>query len=272
MKQQEGNLETVSFEDFKHQNGIVFWWASDLMGMLGYSEEDSAKFRKSIDKATKACISLNIDHYSNIIPVERDVEGGVKRDYKLTRFACYITVMNSDPSFPNVAAAQYYFAEQTRILELQLQGRDDIDRVLIRDDIKEGNKQLNAIAHQRGLEDFSRFNNQGYLGLYNQLNVVLAKRRGVVAKDLLDHMGRTELAANLFRITQTEERIKAQNVRGQKSLEETHFKVGRDIRELVIANTGIAPENMSVERKLPEVKKGLKESFKQIEKIDKSKK
>jgi len=263
------NSEVLTFEDFKNENGIVFWWASDLMRMLGY--EDEKKFMKSLDKATKACLSLNIDHYSNIILTEREIDGNTIRDFKLTRFACYITVMNSDPSYPNVAAAQLYFAEQTRLLEIKLQGREDLERVLIRDDIKEGNKQLSAIAKQNGLDDFARFNNQGYLGLYNQINTKLARKRGVDPKNLLDHMGRAELAANLFRITQTEERIKAQAVMGQKDLEKTHYIVGRDIRKMVIENSGRAPEDHPVERRLPEVRREIKKSCKEFTKIDKVK-
>lgn len=110
----------ISFEDFKNQNGIIFWWASELMLMLGY--DDLRTFQKVLDKATKAFISLGINHFENIIYVERDDNGRKYTDFKLTRFACYMAAMNADPRKPQVAQMQAYFAIQTRKFELYLQG------------------------------------------------------------------------------------------------------------------------------------------------------
>lgn len=260
----------LTFEDFKNQNGIIYWWASEFMLMLGYN--DMKAFKKVIDRATKAFISLNIEHYDNIIRVERQIDGNTVPDYKLTRFACYLIAMNGDPKKPEVALVQAYFATQTRQFELYVEKQSDIERVLIRDEIKEGNKSLSSTAQKAGVSDYARFTNAGYRGMYNMLNVQLAHRRGVDKEKLFETMGRTELAANLFRITQTEERIKSQHVFGQTQLEQTHFEVGREVRNIIERNTGRTPEQLPQEKQIPEVKKALKLDFREMKKIDSQKK
>jgi DNA-damage-inducible protein D len=255
----------LNFEDFKNENGITYWWASHLMLMLGYKEMTS--FKKAIDRAMKACISLNIDCLDNFIKEKNnDLE-----DYKLTRFACYLTVMNADPKRKEVAAAQVYFVEQTRKFEIIIQKADEIERLTIRDEIKEGNKSLNSTATKAGLSDYARFANAGYMGLYNMPNWELAKRRNVEKKDLHEYMGRTELAANLFKLTQTEERIKNYNIKGQQGLEETHYKVGREVRDIIQKNSGKSPEELPMERKLPDVRKELKAGYKKMQELDSKK-
>ncbi|MEG0796910.1 MAG: damage-inducible protein [Odoribacter sp.] len=260
----------LSFEDFKNQNGITFWWASELMLMLGY--DDMKAFNKVLDKTTKAFISIGINHYENIIYVERETNDGKISDFKLTRFACYLTAMNSDPQKIEVAKVQAYFAEQTRKFEVYLQGSDDMDRILFREEIKEGNKALAMTAKKAGVEDFARFNNAGYLGMYNMMNFQLANKRQCDKDKLLESMGRTELAANLFRITQTEERIKSRNVHGQQALEQTHYNVGKEVRKIIIDNTGKNPEQLKQEKEIPDLRKELKTGFKEMKKIDKPKK
>lgn len=254
----------LSFEDFKNQNGITYWWASEFMLMLGYN--DIKSFKKVIDRATRAFISLNIDHYENIICVNR--ENG-EQDFKLTRFACYLIAMNADPKKQEVALVQAYFAQQTRAFELYVENNNDIERVLIRDEIREGNKSLSAVAKKAGVEDYAKFTNAGYLGMYNMMNVQLARRRGCDKEKLFETMGRSELAANLFRITQTEDRIRNKGIKGQRMLEQTHHDVGREVREIVIRNSGCAPENLPQEQLIPEVKKELKKGFREMKKIDK---
>ncbi|MPM20761.1 hypothetical protein SDC9_67197 [bioreactor metagenome] len=261
--------DTLSFEDFKNQNGITFWWASDLMMMLGYPNMKS--FEKVISRATKALMSLDIPHYENIIPANNIVKDELITDFKLTRFACYITVMNGDPKKQQVAEAQAYFATQTRQFELFIANGDDLERLLIRDEIKEGTKSLNAIAQNAGVSDFARFTNAGYLGMYNMESWRLENLRGAKKGSLMDRMGRTELAANLFRITQTEERIKSQNVRGQMRLEDTHFEVGREVRKMVEKNTNKTPEQLPLEKEIPDVKKELKTGYKKMLKEDNNK-
>lgn len=260
----------LSFEDFKQENGFSYWWASDLMKMLGYPSMKA--FQKVLDRATKAFVSLNIPHYDNIIAVQRTVDGVVIQDFKLTRFACYMSVMNGDPKKPEVAQAQAYFAQQTRKFELYIQNNQQIDRLLIREELTEGNKSLNSTIKQAGVEDYAKFTNAGYLGLYNMYSWKLEKKRGIKKGKLMDYMGRTELAANLFRITQAEERIKNKGIKGQDNLEQTHFQVGKEVREIIQKNVGKNPEDLPQEKQLPEVKKELKQGYKKMQKQDKSKK
>ena len=256
----------LSFEDFKNQNGIAFWWASELMLMLDYPNLKS--FKNVIDRATKALISLGINHYDNIIHTTRELNGQGQEDFKLTRFACYLVAMNADPKKPEVAKVQAYFIQQTRSFELYVQGNEDIDRVLFREEIKEGHKALNAAAKKAGVTDYAKFTNAGYRGMYNMMNVELAKRRNIDKDYLFETMGRTELAANLFRITQTEEKIKLQKVNGQGLAEQTHYEVGKQVREFVIRNTGKNPEALPQEKEIPSLKKELKQGFREMNKLD----
>lgn len=243
----------LSFEDFKNENGITFWWASDLMTMLGY--KDMKSFQKVLDRATKAFVSLNIPHYENIISEQRAKENATSQDFKLSRFACYLTVMNGDPKKIEVAQAQVYFAQQTRKFELHIENNDELERLLIREELTEGNKSLASIAKQSGIVDFAKFQNAGYVGMYNMPSWQLAKKRGVKKEKLMDYMGRTELAANLFRVTQTEERIKNKGIKGQNNLEQTHFQVGKEVREIIKKNVGKSPENLIQEKQLSDVKR-----------------
>ena len=267
---QEANGNSLSFEDFKNENGITYWWASDLMKMLGYPNMKS--FQKVLDRATKAFVSLNIPHYENIIAQMRNINGVDSQDFKLSRFACYLTVMNGDPKKVEVAEAQVYFAQQTRRFELHLENNQEIERILIREELTEGNKSLASIAKQSGVTDFAKFQNAGYIGMYNMPSWKLEQKRGVKKGKLMDHMGRTELAANLFRTTQTEERIKNKGIKGQVNLEQTHFQVGQEVREIIVKNVGKAPENLPLGKELSDVKKELKQGHKKMLKEDGSKK
>jgi DNA-damage-inducible protein D len=264
----EGNK--LTFEDFKNQNGITYWWASDMMQMLGYPNMKS--FQKVLDRATKAFVSLNIPHYDNIMAEQREIDGVMTQDFKLTRFACYMTVMNGNPQKVEVAQAQSYFAQQTRKFELSFEGNKDIERIIIRDELSEGNKSLSSAAYQAGVTNFAKFANAGYMGMYNMPSWKLEQRRGVKKGKLMDNMGRMELAANLFRVTQTEERIKNEKVKGQASLEQAHHDVGKEVRNIIKKNSGTTPEKLPQEKKLPEVKKELKKGYRNMIKEDKSKK
>lgn len=260
----------LSFEDFKNQNGITYWWASELAIMLGYASLSS--FQGVINKTTKAFISLSIPHYENIISQSREVDGHLITDFKLTRFACYLLAMNANPKKVEVAQAQAYFATQARAFEVLMEANsNEIERLAYREEISESYKSLSSAAKAAGVEDYAKFQNAGYLGMYNMENWKLSKKRGIEKSKIYETMGRTELAANLFRQTQTEERIKLQNVRGQKSLEKTHFDVGREVRDMVRRNTGKSPEHLEQEREIPEIKKELKQGHTALKKIDKPK-
>lgn len=259
------NDNSLSFEDFKNQNGITYWWATDLMTMLGY--KDLKSFQKVLDRTTKAFVALNIPHYENIIAVSE----GDSYNFKLTRFACYMAVMNADSKKQEVASAQVYFAQQTRKFELYIQNNEEIERLVIREELTEGNKSLASIAKQHNITDYAKFQNAGYIGMYNMESWKLEKKRNVKKGRLADYMGRTELAANLFRITQTEERIKSKNITGQSALEQTHFNVGREVRNIIIENVGKSPENLVQEKELPDIKKELKAGYKKMKEEDDSK-
>ncbi|TAH26127.1 MAG: damage-inducible protein [Cytophagales bacterium] len=268
---QMSDNKNASFEDFKNENGITFWWATDLMTMLGY--KDMKSFQKVLDRATKAFVSLNIPHYENIIAEHRVIKNEQIQDFKLSRFACYITVMNGDPKKIEVAEAQSYFAQQTRKFELFLEGQNEIERLLIREELTEGNKSLASVGRQAGGAgfDYAKFQNAGYLGMYNMPSWQLEKKRGVKKGKLMEYMGRTELAANLFRVTQTEERIKNTGITGQANLEKTHYQVGREVREIVQKNVGKSPENLIQEKQLSDVKKEIKQGHKKMLNEDKKK-
>lgn len=266
----DGKNAILTFEDFKNRNGITFWWASEVMVMLGYT--DMKAFAKVLDRATKAFVSLNIPHYENIIAVRREIDGKEAQDFKLTRFACYMAAMNGDVKKPEVALAQAYFAEQTRKFEVYVQGNQEIDRLLIREELTDGNKSLAGVAKSAQVTDYARFQNAGYLGMYNMESWKLARRRGVEKTKLFDGMGRAELAANLFRVTMTEEQIKNQNIKGQAQLERTHYSVGKEVRDMVVRSTGVAPEQLPQEKALPAVKKELKSGYRKMKKLDKPKK
>lgn len=267
MEDNQQDLLPMTFEDFKRQNGQAYWFASDLQVMLGYSDYKS--FKKALDRAIKACISLNIDHFTNFRHATRMVDGTEVEDCKLTRFACYLTVMNGDPKKPEVAAAQVYFAEQTRRFELTFRSGDDFERLVIRDELADNNKSLCSTAKAAGVNDYAKFTNAGYLGMYNMPNWQLANHRGIDSKNILNHMGRAELAANLFRTTMTEERIKNHKIKGQQALEQTHYEVGRKVREFVASETGKKPEQLPVERPIPDVKKEIKAGYRKMLKEDK---
>ncbi len=262
----KANGAKLTFEDFKNENGITYWWASDLANMLGY--QSLKAFQTVLDRATKAFVSLNIPHYENIIATLRDINNTQVQDFKLTRFACYIAVMNGNPQKIEVASAQVYFAQQTRKFELFFESNNEIERLLIREELTEGNKSLASTAKQAGLTDYAKFANAGYLGMYNMESWKLASKRNVKKEKLFDTMGRTELAANLFRLTQTEERIKSKHISGQSNLEQTHFQVGKEVRKIVNENVGRTPENLIQEKELPNIKKELKDGYKKMLKED----
>jgi len=251
----------LTFEDFKKENGMIYWLATDLMKMLGY--ENFSGFKKAIERAIKACMSLSIPFEEHFLNIEN-------KNYKLTRFACYLTAMNGDTKKKEVALAQAYFVHQTRELELYLQGTNEIDRLLIRDELKEGNKLLSSAAKGAGVTDYARFQNAGYLGLYNQNIWQVRKMKGLAEKaDISDYMGRTELAANLFRVTMTEEKLKKDKIFGQYAAENTHQAVAQQVRKMVIENVGTPPEALPIENKLIEVKKELKKGAKKLTELDK---
>jgi DNA-damage-inducible protein D len=246
-----------SFESFSQENGIKFWYGSDFAVMLGY--ESLEGFRKAINRAMVACNTLNIPIDEHFISIKRDVNGKQVSDYKLTRFACYLTAMNGDVKKQQVAQAQAYFITISEACLKYVQAQDGVERVVIRSELADHEKSLSSTAFNAKIENFAFFQNKGYRGLYNMSLKDIKVKKGIPSeRSPLDFMGKQELAANLFRITQTEAKIINENITGQTSLENTAFKVGQEVRNAIKKINGQMPEDLAAAEDIRNAKKGLK--------------
>ncbi|MBR3363060.1 MAG: DNA damage-inducible protein D [Bacilli bacterium] len=262
MKQIKEYSKTI-FEDIKHvdENDIEFWYARELMIVLEYSQWRN--FEKAIEKAKIACEVSNNNINDHFADVSKIVKAGATtkkiNDYKLSRYACYLIVQNSDPRKEVVALGQTYFAVQTRKQEISEKEyhllTEDEKRFYQRNLTKKGNYSLNKAARNAGVKNFDKFHNAGYKGLYNgETADDIAKRKGLrYREDILDNMGSDELIANLFRISQTQQKLINDNIKGESNANKTHYDIGRDIRKFIKKQGGTMPEN------LPTPKKSLKE-------------
>jgi DNA-damage-inducible protein D len=258
------------FEALSKTNGFRFWWASELATTLGY--ESLNGFRKAVERAMIALTSLNIPVFDNIIQEQRELDGRTIVDYRLSRFACYLAAMNGDPKKPQVAQAQAYFVQWAEACRLYLEQAEGVERVAIRGEISEHERTLSGTANRAGVTDYALFQNSGYRGLYNMDLWLVRRRKGVPqGRSPLDFMGKTELAANLFRVTQTEEKIRAERIRGQKPLERTAEDVGRRVRRTMIEISGKRPEELPPAEDIRQVHKKLKTSHREIRRLDKPK-
>ena len=253
-----------SFEDIKHidENGVEFWYARELMPILQYSNWQN--FKKIIDKAKISCENSGISVFEHFIDINKTIKmpkGAEKNilDYELTRYACYLIAQNGDSRKKVIALAQTYFAVQTRKQELTEKEysmlTEDEKRFYQRNLTRKGNYSLNQAAKNAGVKNFDKFHNSGYKGLYNGENADdIAKRKGLrYREDILDNMGSEELAANLFRITQTESRLKKDNIKTERESNSTHYEVGKKVRKAIADIGGTMPED------LPTPKKSLKQ-------------
>jgi len=258
------------FESIKHidELGFEYWLARELQVVLGYKEW--RKFDLVIVKAEESCKNSNINILDHFVGVDKMVEIGSKTkrkilDYKLSRYACYLIAQNGDSRKKTVALAQTYFAIQTRKMEITEKEysklTEDEKRIYQRNLTRKGNYSLNQIAKKSGVKNFDKFHNYGYKGLYNELTADdIAKRKGLrYREDILDNMGSDELIINLFRISQTEQKLQKDNVITEKNANMTHYKVGSKIRDTIKELGGILPENLPTPNK----------SLKQIEKENK---
>ncbi|MCY1283880.1 hypothetical protein D9M69_416690 [compost metagenome] len=259
-----------NFNALARENGITHWYAREFMQMLGYS--DWSLFAKVVNKALGVCMTLNIPVQDNFQQIQREVDGRQLPDFKLSRFACYLVAMNGDARKPEIARAQAYFAAIAESFRRYVEQAEDVERVAIRDDITANEKILSRTAHSAGVENYPFFQNAGYRGLYNMNLCDLKVRKGVTQGSVLDVMGGEELAANLFRITQTEARIRNQGVQGQRDLERTAESVGKAVRDTMISISGTRPETLPPARNIKEVKGDLKASSKEFKKLDQPKK
>ena len=258
------NCSNKTFEDIKHidENGIEYWYARELMKVLSY--KDWRYFDAVIEKAKVACQNSEITDIDHFVVDNKMVEigSGAKReqkDYKLTRYACYLIAQNANPRLKIVALAQTYFAIQTRKQEINEKEYSSLTeeekRFYQRNLTKKGNYSLNQTAKNAGVKNFDKFHNSGYKGLYNgETADDIAKRKGLrYREDILDNMGSDELAANLFRISQTEQKLKRDEIHTEKLANEAHYEVGSKIRNTIKELGGTMPED------LPTPKKSLKQ-------------
>jgi len=260
------------FEDVKRADecGAEYWSARSLSKILGYSEY--RHFLVVIAKAKNACANSGHDvsnHFEDILEMV-DIGSGAKRkidDIKLSRYACYLIVQNADPTKEVVALGQTYFAVQTRRQELSDEFRKlktaDEKRLFLREQMRGHNKQLASTAKGAGVItplDYAIFQDHGYKGLYDGLGQKdIHKRKGLKkGEKILDHMGSTELAANLFRATQTEEKIRRENVKGIDKANQTHFEVGKKVRQTIKELGGAMPEKLPVAESIKKIKKPKK--------------
>ena len=265
------NYNNQSFEDIRHfdENGIEFWYARELQLVLDYKEW--RKFEGVIQKAKESCKNSDITVSNHFVGTDKMVQigSGAERkqmDYKLTRYACYLIAQNGDSRKEVIALAQTYFAIQTRKQEISEKNysllTEDEKRFYQRNLTRKGNYSLNRTAKNAGVKNFDKFHNYGYKGLYNgETADDIAKRKGLrYREDILDNMGSEELAANLFRIAQTESRLKKDNIQTEKEACISHNKIGKIVRKAIKEAGGTMPEDLPTPNK----------SLKQLEKENKN--
>ena len=253
-----------AFDGIKHtdEDGKDFWYARELSRVLNYREYRN--FVPIINKAKVACNNsqqIIDDHFVQVHEMIKLGKGGQRKvtDFKLSRYACYLIVQNADAKKRIVAIGQTYFAVQTRKQELLEKEysklSEDEKRFYNRELTKKGNYSLNQTARNAGVRNFDKFHNYGYKGLYGgETANDIAKRKGLrYREDILDNMGSVELAANLFRITQTEEKLRNKNILGENNANMVHYNMGKDIRNFIASQGGTMPEE------LPTPSKSLKE-------------
>lgn len=252
------------FESIKKfdERGIEYWEGRELMPLLGYEKWDN--FQSVIGKAKESCFNSGQkveDHFLDVGKMIKIATGSSKEterlitEHRLSRFACYLIAQNGDPRKREIAIAQTYFAMQTRKQEVFQQLDQDEKRLYVRHEVKEHNKKLFSTAKDAGVSNFASFNNAGYLGLYGMHIDTIKKAKGIGTDNILDRAGATELAANLFRITQTDEILKKDQIKGQGKATYTHMRVGQRIRKTIQDIGGVPPEKLSPEPHIKELEK-----------------
>lgn len=251
------------FEDIKHtdENGIEYWTARELFPLLGYSRWES--FDEVIKRSAKSALNAGqiVENHFQQLTKMVDIGSSSKRsvkDWKLDRYACYLVAQNGDAKIPQIALAQTYFAIQTRRQEIFDSLPDAEKRLFIRGEVSSQNKKLFKTAKEAGVSNFGLFNDAGYRGLYGSSLSDVEARKGIKKGELLDRAGSTELAANLFRITQTDEKLKKDKIKSDFEARRTHNMVGGKVRQTIKDIGGELPENLKPEKHIKEVKKEIK--------------
>ena len=279
----ETNYTNNIFENIKHIDewGNEYWLARDLSKVLEY--KDWRNFQKVIDKAiTSARNGVSFEE-NWVVEITKPIKTGKGKeefikDYKLTRYICYLIVQNADPSKEVVAMGQTYFAIQTRKQEITEQEydslSDDDKRFYQRRLTKQGNYTLQKVATSAGVKNMAEFHNAGYKGLYNgeTADDIFKRKKLRYREDILDNMNEDELIANLFRINQTKQKLLRDNVQGEKEAKDVHYEVGKKVRKAIADIGGMMPEDMPTPQKsLKELEKEKKQLVtkkqKQIKKI-----
>ena len=268
------------FEQIKQsdEQGNEFWNSREFAKIIEYT--DYRNFLKVVDKAIEACKHSGNNPNNHIVEFNDMVEigSGAKRpakSLKLSRYACYLIVQNADPSKEVVAQGQTYFAVQTRLQEIKQMDEynvldtEDEKRFFLRNELKKHNIQLAEAAHTAGVItniDYAVFQNHGYMGLYGGLDAKgIHLQKGLKkSQKILDHMGSTELAANLFRATQTEEKLKREKVKGKNKANKTHYEVGKKVRKTIEELGGTMPENLPATDSIKKVERKIKKENKKL--------
>ncbi len=256
-----------TFESLKKVNqfGVEYWSARDLQSCLGYTKWQ--RFELAIKKAIESCKQSGNDPSNHFAGAGKMVEIGSQADrkiddYHLSRFACYLIAQNGDPRKPEIAQAQQYFAFQTRRQEISDQMAADLERVETREQTTVEFKALSGAARDAGVQNkmFGIFHDAGYKGLYGGLGVdAIKSRKGIPHNEnLMDRMGTTELIANQFRMSQTREKLKRDNIKNQRDAMDTHCMVGKEVRAAIEKIGGTPPENIPPEEHIKKVKQRLK--------------
>lgn len=263
------NLE--SFEGCARQNGVRYWLAHDLMRELGY--ETWTSFQKVVMRAQASCARLEMDTLAEFMPATFvDPEDGTqKASIRLTRFACLLVTMHADERKPQVAAAKLALAALADQVIASRLGQNELGRIETRDDLKSAEITLSSAAQRAGVQSHEQaiFKDAGFRGMYNRSLRDLKQLRGLGERDTAyDFMGLTELAGNLFRVTQTAEKLRTTPGVGLRSAQATARQVGQEVRRMMIDNSGMAPEALPVEENIKNVKKGLRHTAKELKKLD----
>lgn len=257
----------INFESIKHgdEYGIEYWTARELLVVLGYTEWRN--FEDVIKKAKLSCIKskqLIEDHFVNVNKMIKIAKEAVRQvdDYKLDRYACYLIAQNGDSRKEQIAIAQTYFAIQTRKQELYQLSSESLKRIQARNEVSDKNKKLFSTARLAGVSNFGKFNDAGYKGLYTMSLKDIENKKKIPKGQLLDHAGSEELGANIFRITQTEAKLKRENIKGDTDAQRTHFDIGKKVRQTIKEIGGTMPENLKPEKHIKEIKKITKKNLK----------
>jgi DNA-damage-inducible protein D len=267
-------MSITEFDKIKRitEYGAEYWVARELMTVFGY--DTWRRFEDAISRAIEACDNSGNDSSQEFLPVPAktlEVGGRPGKDYFLSRYACYLIAQNGDPSKDEIAKAQTYFAIQTRRQEISETLLEDKKRIMLRDEMKKHNTDLASAAKNAGVMDgldYAIFQNFGYQGLYGGLGVqdIHKKKKLKKSQKILDHMGSEELAANLFRATQAEAKLRRENIKGKGNANELHKEVGRMVRRAIREIGGTMPENLPVADGIGKAVTRLKNDSKKLDK------